>query len=376
MKSTFHGAILALALSVSAAPVDKYSSANKGAHPSTHSLITRGGPSDGDWYDEVAAHGPPVFFGDEPSIPEGPAGYHDGDDEEHSPTFTHPEPVDTPSATSSAATSSSAIPLFGGIKTTTSSTRASSTSTHMSKTHTSSSHTKTSSSSTHTSSSTHASTPMRKSSSHKSTTDETLAPALLVTPNYKFYIAKAGTLMFGMQNPVCSAVTLIFARGTTEKGNMGTCVGPDLASELRKQIPSLSVQGVDYPANSEGDTRYGASGGPYMAMLAREARRQCPETKIVLAGYSQGARCLHGALEKSERPFDGGDVAAVVAFGDPLNGRERSFKGVDRDDVLQVCGDSDERCQRGEVDLWVHGGHVSYGKSAEEVAEWIRRKVQ
>ena len=113
-----------------------------------------------------------------------------------------------------------------------------------------------------------------------------------------------------------------------------------------------------------------------MAMLAREARLQCPGTKIVLAGYSQGARCLHGALEKSEQPFDGGDVAAVVAFGDPLNGREESFKGVGRGDVLQVCGDSDERCQGGRVDLWVHGGHVSYGRTAEEVAEWIRGKVQ
>jgi cutinase len=108
-----------------------------------------------------------------------------------------------------------------------------------------------------------------------------------------------------------------------------------------------------------------------MAMLAREARLQCPETKIVLAGYSQGARCLHGALEKSERPFDGGDVAAVVAFGDPL----KRLAGVERGDVLQVCGDSDERCQEGQVDLWVHGGHVSYGRTAEEVAEWIRRKV-
>ena len=157
---------------------------------------------------------------------------------------------------------------------------------------------------------------------------------------------------------------------------MGTCIGPDLAAELRKLIPSLSVQGVDYPANSAGDTRYGASGGPYMAMLAREARLQCPETKIVLAGYSQGARCLHGALEKSERPFEGEDVAAVVAFGDPLNGKEKSFKGVERDDVLQVCGDSDDRCQEGQVDLWVHGGHVSYGRTAEKVAEWIRRKVE
>jgi hypothetical protein len=90
------------------------------------------------------------------------------------------------------------------------------------------------------------------------------AVSRLVTPNVKNYIAKAGTLMFGMQNPVCSDVTLIFARGTTEVGNMGTCVGPELAEALRDEIPSLSVQGVDYPANTAGNTEYGASGGPYM----------------------------------------------------------------------------------------------------------------
>lgn len=110
-------------------------------------------------------------------------------------------------------------------------------------------------------------------------------------------------------------------------------------------------------------------------MLAREAHRQCPDTKIVLAGYSQGARCIHGALEKSEHPVDGSEIAAVVAFGDPLNG-ENEFKHVDRQKVLQVCGDSDDRCQHGQVDQWVHGGHISYGQSAKEVARWIKKAVQ
>jgi cutinase len=399
MKLAIHSAILALALSVSAAPVEKNSSANKGAHSSTHSLTPRGGPSGDHWYDE--ASGPPVFFGDQPSTYKGPSHNDDVDPKDLSPSPYHDQ-VGTPAGKESSVTRSTALPLFGSIQTSTTSAKASSTqsfSTYTSSSKpTSTEHIKTRASSTHKSSNTHTNTPFHKSStykpntrkssankpnthkpnSHKSTTtttDQSLAPARLTTPNFKSYIAKAGTLMFGMQNPICSAVTLIFARGTTEVGNMGTCVGPDLARELRNLIPSLSVQGVDYPANSAGDTRYGASGGPYMAMLAREARLQCPETKIVLAGYSQGARCLHGALEKSERPFDGGDVAAVVAFGDPLKGKERSFKGVERGDVLQVCGDSDERCQEGRVDLWVHGGHVSYGRTAEEVAEWIKRKV-
>ena len=398
MRSAIHSAVLALVLSVSAAPVENHSSANKDVQSSTHSLIPRGGTSGGHWYDE--ASGPPVFFGDESSAYKGLSHDDEVDADKPSPPPSRGQ-FSTPAGKESSVTTSVAIPLFGSIKPSTTNTKASSnrpfsTYTSSSK-HTSAKDTKTKASSPHKSSNTHTSAPFHTSStyrlnSHKPSThnptankpksrkptanNPTLLPARLPTPNFKAYTAASGTLMFGLQNPICSAVTLIFARGTTEAGNMGTCVGPDLARELRNLIPSLSVQGVDYPANSAGDTRYGASGGPYMAMLAREARLQCPETKIVLAGYSQGARCLHGALEKSERPFEGGDVAAVVAFGDPLNGREESFKGVRREDVLQVCGDSDERCQEGRVDLWVHGGHVSYGRTAEKVAEWIRRKVE
>jgi hypothetical protein len=240
--------------------------------------------------------------------------------------------VGTSSVTPGAGTTSSAIPLFGDARTSNGGVTASSVSIKASSTKTTSTeHARTSASSTHSSTPTQKST-THKSSSHKSTTTNkstnrksssrksssnkksTPNPSF-PTPNYKSYVAKSGTLQFGLQNPTCTYATLIFARGTTEKGNMGTCVGPQLASALREEIPSLTVQGVDYPADSAGNTEYGGSGGPYMAMLAREARRKCPGTKIVLAGYSQGARVLHGALGKSEAPFDGGDVAVVVSFG-------------------------------------------------------------
>ena len=199
MKSAFHSAILALALSVSAAPVDKYSAANNGTDPATPQVSESKPPSE--------PYGPPLFFGDSSYKP--PA--HDSDTKESSPSAKPP---------------GSKYPIPSNS--TTASTQ-----------------------------------PITTSTSHK--LDKRFrATSRIVTPNVKHYIAKAGTLMFGMQNPVCSDVTLIFARGTTEVGNMGTCVGPELAEALRDVIPSLSVQGVDYPANSAGDTKYGASGGPYM----------------------------------------------------------------------------------------------------------------
>ena len=201
MKSTFHSVILALALSVSAAPVEKPTTSGKDIHQTSPHASGNKPPSD--------EYGPPTFFGDESSPYKGPA--RDDDIRESSP---------------SAKPNGTIYPIPGNSTTT--------------------------------------STPAITTSTSQRLDKRFRAASRLVTPNVNNYVAKSGTLMFGMQNPVCSDVTLIFARGTTEVGNMGTCVGPELAKALRDEIPSLSVQGVDYPANSEGNTRYGASGGPYM----------------------------------------------------------------------------------------------------------------
>lgn len=52
----------------------------------------------------------------------------------------------------------------------------------------------------------------------------------------------------------CKAVTIIFARGTTESGNVGTLVGPPFFQAVAEKIgaDSLAVQGVEYPADIAG----------------------------------------------------------------------------------------------------------------------------
>jgi cutinase len=46
----------------------------------------------------------------------------------------------------------------------------------------------------------------------------------------------------------CKALTLIYARGTFELGNMGELVGPELVEAVKSAVGSdtLAVQGVDY----------------------------------------------------------------------------------------------------------------------------------
>jgi cutinase len=47
----------------------------------------------------------------------------------------------------------------------------------------------------------------------------------------------------------CKGVTLIFARGTTEPGNIGTFVGAPLVPQLKKGLGGdIAVEGVNYAA--------------------------------------------------------------------------------------------------------------------------------
>lgn len=50
----------------------------------------------------------------------------------------------------------------------------------------------------------------------------------------------------------CTDVTVVFARGTGELGNVGTIAGPPMFESLRSKLGTdrVTVQGVDYPASA------------------------------------------------------------------------------------------------------------------------------
>jgi cutinase len=86
----------------------------------------------------------------------------------------------------------------------------------------------------------------------------------------------------------CKAMTVIFARGTTETGNVGTIAGPPFFSALKAQVGAnnVAVQGVDYPADIPGFLAGGdANGSKKMASLVGQAMKACPDSQIVMAGY-------------------------------------------------------------------------------------------
>jgi cutinase len=65
------------------------------------------------------------------------------------------------------------------------------------------------------------------------------------------FLAAGGSTENGVvQNAGCKEFTYIFARGTTEPGNMGLVIGPPLATKLRSLTgDKVTVQGVTYPAS-------------------------------------------------------------------------------------------------------------------------------
>ena len=87
---------------------------------------------------------------------------------------------------------------------------------------------------------------------------------------------------------LCRPITIIFARGTLELGNVGTFAGPPFFNALSALLPpsSLAVQGVGYSASILGYLEGGdPAGASTMVSLAEQAVAQCPQTQLVLSGY-------------------------------------------------------------------------------------------
>ncbi|TLD27387.1 carbohydrate esterase family 5 protein [Venturia nashicola] len=119
----------------------------------------------------------------------------------------------------------------------------------------------------------------------------------------------------------CKKAALLFARGTGEPGNMGFVVGPGLGSGMKKAMNGdVLIQGVDYSTNFSG------GGATEMVKLVKSIKAKCPNTKIVLGGYSQGAMQVHQALG-SLGP-DAVSVSVAVTFGDPYSNQGWGTGGV------------------------------------------------
>ena len=158
----------------------------------------------------------------------------------------------------------------------------------------------------------------------------------------------------------CTDIEVVFARGTSEAPGIGR-VGQALVDALIPLVGGQTVgsYGVVYPATY--DFLTAADGANDATNFISSQLSQCPATKFVLGGYSQGAAVVDmlGGIPPLGNKL-GGDlapplpanlassVAAAVVFGNPSTKfsvplTTSSFAGR----ALDYCADGDPICSDG-----------------------------
>ncbi len=170
----------------------------------------------------------------------------------------------------------------------------------------------------------------------------------------------------------CPNVELVFARGTAEPPGMGR-VGDALEAALRPALGarSLGVYPVNYAASYNFlTTADGANDArDHIAWTAD----QCPKTRIVLGGFSQGAAAvsmLAGVPPLGDRIGDFGSapqldpvlaqkVAAVAVFGNPgiRFNVPLSSTGQFAGRAIDLCSPGDPVCTVGGRDRLAHSDY-------------------
>ena len=155
----------------------------------------------------------------------------------------------------------------------------------------------------------------------------------------------------------CPDVEVVFARGTDELPGVGR-VGQAFVGSLRQDTrKSVGSYGVNYPANK--DFLAAAQGANDASNHIQQMANNCPNTKLVLGGYSQGAAVidivtaapLPGLGFHDPLPTQAADhVAAVALFGNPSARAGGLMSAITPDfdgKTIDLCNTGDPICSNG-----------------------------
>jgi cutinase len=196
----------------------------------------------------------------------------------------------------------------------------------------------------------------------------------------------------------CPRAIFIFARGSTEPGNMAS----SSYSQEALGIKLTSIQGISAgPIVAQAlETQYGASrvwvqgvGGPYTADLAsnflpggtsqaaiNEAKRlfqlantKCPNTPVVAGGYSQGAAVMAGSISGLSTTIKN-QIKGVVLFGYTQNLQNAGgIPSFDRGKTAVYCEAADAVCYG---TLFILPAHFLYtDEAANEAPRFLISKI-
>jgi cutinase len=172
----------------------------------------------------------------------------------------------------------------------------------------------------------------------------------------------------------CSDIKVIFARGTNDAPGLGN-PGQAFADALSTLVGgrSLTTYAVNYPASY--DFLLAADGAADATNYISALTQQCPSTRIVLGGYSQGAAVvdmLAGIPPLGNKIGDIGSAAplpaslvpyisAVAVFGNPATKFSNPItSSVFGGKAIDLCKDGDPICSRGR-NPFAHSDYVSAG---------------
>ncbi len=179
-----------------------------------------------------------------------------------------------------------------------------------------------------------------------------VSAALLVVPAVATYMTPSASAA------PCPPVEVVFARGRIEPPGIGI-LGNAFVSALRsKTNKNVGVYAVRYPADTEVDI-----GANDMSAHIQYMANNCPDTRLVLGGYSLGAAVTDVVLAV---PFDffgftnplppGMDqhVAAVALFGNGSQwaGPITNFNPIYRDRTIDLCHGADPVCNPADPNTW------------------------
>ncbi|OBI60648.1 cutinase family protein [Mycobacterium sp. E796] len=177
----------------------------------------------------------------------------------------------------------------------------------------------------------------------------------------------------------CPDVQVVFARGTGEDPGVGP-TGQAFVDNLRSRIggKSLDVYPVNYPASNDWGT--GLDGIKDAGFHVEDMAKTCPNTKMVLGGYSQGAAVMGfvtsaavpdgvdpATVPKPMDPAVADHVSSVVLFGMPnvramnfLNEPPVAIGPLYQAKTIKVCAPEDPVCSDG-MNFAAHNTYASDG---------------
>lgn len=209
--------------------------------------------------------------------------------------------------------------------------------------------------------------------------------AVAVAPAIATFALPSAVIPAASADP-CPDTQVVFARGTGEPPGVGP-TGQAFVDNLRPRIggQSLDVYAVNYPASDEWAT--GVDGvrdaGAHVVNMAHD----CPKTKMVLSGFSQGAAVMGfvtspvvpdgidpATVPKPLAPDVADHVAAVVLFGTP-NTRAMNFLGqppvvigpIYQSKTIKVCATEDPVCSDG-LNFSAHNTYADGGEFIDQGA--------